>query len=643
MGIRGLARADLTVRQIQGQVLWPGARARRSGAITGEIEGLRRGAFVVDRSRFAADMIDRQTVALTVTATGSGALRGLDLTARTAWTSTSARIRWTRLRVRTPHSTWRFRPSTLGYQQGRLQLEDLHAWSASGTVRGHADIDVERPLGPRSRAAIRIDQFDLAAVTGLLPDGPFVPAGEVSGAFRLDGSRPLIDLRADLRRLRWHPSWPEITADIFARIDEREVRASAFAKGRTGGLIRVAGRGRALERWPSDWRSITLDALRQLNVGFDIDLEAWPPLADAIEGVEGRATGRVHIGPGARVASFEMNARALRAANLPNISMLQLSAEGRADALRATARATIGEHRASSITARIEHGLPELLRRSDWTSLRGQFNASVDGFPLKLLRFRFDPADAAPVSGRITVRARGRNDRRGPLVVALAEGHDVRLRPDAPPIQLGAQGYLTERVASATATLSAPELGDHRVAVRARLPSDRHASVLDRVDSVSWDSKGLKVAALRAFGVDVGSLRGRIDFRADSRRGLSVATATVAARALQLSPAVAPVDVTAFANADAGRIRIDALTRLGGAVLARAKAKLSLGLTDAIRMPATVGSTPLQVELRSDRFPLARALVDAADRRGRRRSALRSVEPGRNPRPTRGSRPDDRR
>ena len=629
IAVENLRTSAGRARRVDATVRWQGDAAAPTAEIDAAVHGYRHGSVNVHAGRVHAAVASGRQATLTLTATAAPPLGGLDVVATAVRTATATQMQWSRLVWRAPSATWNVKPGHLTYAGHRLEVPSFDARARSGTIRGRIDLDVRHPLGPRSAFELDLDDLDMATLTGLVPGARSQPRGTIDAILRFDGRRPRVAVRADLRRVGWSPSVPRLTSQIRARLTAQDAQIVAIAHGRRWGTAKLNARARPPRDWrqPSAWAQLPPSSVQRLAASVDVNLDGLPALQQWIPGLEGRARADVDLGPGAEALSATVTA-SLRAPNAPDIRRLVIKARGDAHTVDAEAKAEIGQHRASSLKARLEHGLPTLLAAPSLSTLRGYFRADVVGFPVKLLGLRAPSApDGDPISGEITVRAQGGHGAHGPILVGFARGQDIRLVASAPPIRVAAQGHLNRYVTTATATFSAPELGRHRIAVRARTPGAVAArgpspnTWVDRIDALSIRSDSLAVSALRAFGVATAHVQGRIDARLHTGRALSNATATVAVHRLQLSPAVAPIDLKATLTEGPRGVDVAGQARLGAARLLAARGRVPAGLAELVGLIAPASrteggsSTPLAFSFEGRGFPLARAFIDAADRR----------------------------
>ena len=616
-----LAFATTQIRRLKTEWRWRPQARRYRARVEGRVRGLRRGAIDIEAASFVAHTDDANETMLTATATGAqGPIRGIDLTAQLNRTSTTTRLRWTHLTWRSPRTTWRVRPGRLLHRKDRLSVPEFEAWSESGVVRGSVDIDPRTPLGPRSRVKLHVDHLDLATLTGVAPQLSTAPVGELSARVEVDGRRSAIGVRADVARMRWRPGWPAVSGHTAFTANATDARWVADLAGPEWGNVSLDSRfHRPAEAHSfADWAQPSLSDLRSGSMRFDLNLADWPDDVVPV-GLGGQVSGRIDLGAGLESMSAKLDASTLTAADLPVFKTVSLTAKGTSRSIEARARAEIGSHRASTIVARLRHGLPELIRGIPRADLRGQFRADVDGFPVELLRLRVEPDAAKPVSGRLTVRARGGHSEHGPILVGFIRGRDLRIIDGAPALDLAAQGHLNRRVTTATATLTAPELGRHRASIRLRTPDLENrpydlAALIPHLQSVAVRSDNVRLSFLRALGFEAPSLRGRLNARLRAGPGLRRLTAAVSARHVQLSRAVAPLDLQVLLTDQDDGVGISARSVLGGAPFLSMVGRMPIGLRPllAARDPARI---PIRAEITSARFPLARAMIDSADRR----------------------------
>ncbi len=613
---------EVTIGAAQVYLRWSGSSRRRHLSVTGQLRGLEYRALHIDEGNVVAGFHDGHKLALTMTATGTGPIRGLALQATAECHRTRTSVRWTRLQWRAPGTTWNLEPGGLEYVDGRLHAPRVFARSPHGQLTAHLDVDLTAPLGADSKAELRVDRLDLGALSGLLPMTRPLPSGEVEAQLRFDGQRPEAFVQVDLRRLRVAPSRPPVFARVVGRVTSAEGRLTLLAHGREWGLIQ----GQVRTEPPSPWRSVagwqppTVARLRRARLVFDLDLTHLPTDGAPIDGLRGRVKGHFRLGRGAETISMHIEGRSITGAGLTSPIALDLAVQGTSDAVDAEAMVGVGSHRASVLAAHLRHGLPALLGGIAPEDLRGDFRAHVDALPLEPLRLRLGPdPKKRPISGTLTLRAQGGQGTRGPLMDGFARMDDVRLDPRTPPMAMAVQGRLNRFVTTATATFSAPELGRHRLSVRARTPEAWPAhdllTLLERhIQTLSLVSTDVALSAVRSVGGIPAEGQGTLQARIRAGPGLKRVRAQVSAVDLQMSPAVAPLSLAAHLTATSRGMTLRSSTTLGRARLASLDAHTPARLTDLLRAPASVWNRPVTARVVS-RYPLQEAWVDAADQR----------------------------
>ena len=615
--------ASIKARRMAGRFRWHHNLGHDRLRVTGRGAGWTSGPIHLHRVNFDARILDGRRARLTLTATGSDPLRRLELAGSAIRVRDGVRARWSRLRVGTPTATWRVSPGRVAWTGRRLRIFAVQARSARSRLYAEGDLDVGGPLGPRSRFEVRLKRFDLRTLSGLHPLYSSA-SGDMNVHLAWSGRHSTFTGQVELDDVRWRRFWPSLSGSISAQARPDDLQLAVTAKGPAWGRVRLKARAsrpkRPHARLPHAGPG--LDALRNLDLGFDVKLGALARVAPQIGNIDGRAYGRLQLGPAGRTASFAVHAPSLGPPSGPLITNVRVMANATPRAVEGEAAAVFGDRGTMLITARLGHGLRALFPLPSLSDLRGQFRFDVDRFPLALLGLRLDPsAHREPVTGDVTVRARGGLSDRGPVFVAFARAPDLRLTNDVPPIRLATQGHLDRSTATATAAISAIDLGQHSVAVRVRTPLSLEPSPLrwngiaERVVSVAVRSNDVAVSAIRALGLDPGRTRGRLEARLSAGPGLHTATATIAARGLRISPAMAPLDITTVLTGDDQKTALHARTILGGARLLRAEAQLPIGWTRLITADRIDPKWPVAVDVESSRFPLRLAWNDPADRR----------------------------
>ena len=520
-------------------------------------------------------------------------------------------IEWRRMSVETPAAVWTATAGIARLRPTRATIAGLAFRSDRAVLGAEADIALKDPLGRHSTATVDLVDFDLSKLAGLHPAIVARPRGVLAGQLRFNGAKREIDAQFALRRARWSPSWPAVSAWLGAHINAQQAVIQTSARGREWGRIAAHADVLAPEDWarPNAWFERGLVPVRAVDADWDIDLAALLPTRLTA----GATEGRLRMGPGARRMTAHFVATDVRATDLPRLSRVDADLSSTDSGIKADLTASIEGRRALTARGSIDSQVPELLRRP-LTMHTARFDARIDAFPLELLAVPSPVAKNERIAGRVSLRATGELGRKGPTLKAQLDARQIQLSGQTPPIQVTVAADTNGDRMSATVSASAPELGEHHGELQGDLPADTDvASLLNGLQSVRFDGQGLKLSAVGALS-GAGDLDGEVAFGMSAGPGLRAMTATLTASNVRLHRALAPADLRTQLVQTATGTAWAAHLSLGSAPLLTARAATPLTIRQTLLDGAVDTSASLSAEVRSAGYPIGEALADARHR-----------------------------
>ena len=541
-----------------------------------------------------------------------GALTLGDIDARTRLATGPQRVAidWSRLEWKAPATTWTSTAGRVRLAGKRLTVDNLHLSSDLGRLQARADLVLDAPLGPHSKASIALKQLDLRSLTGLHPSIAARPRGTVTGTVRFDGAQKDVDFELDVRRARWSRAWPTISARARGDVSSDRARVTASGWGAAWGQARVVLDVAAPTKWrqPAHWAATRAQALRKLDSTFDLKLRGLN--AATFQG--GYAKGSLQITAGARRVQADIQTANIAVKGLPEIGAAALQVESGQQTVKLNATASIQKRRALKVQAVVHAPLVTVLERP-WRTLRAELEATSDRFPIEVLGLRppwGEPslqARRAPISGELSLHAHGRLSPAGPRMRADLRLRRVHLNRATPPITLDLMAEASTKTASATLSLTAPELGEHRARLLARMPKAFDiASIAPYVQLLELDSNKVSLAAVGSIaGID--GLAGTFGAEVAASDGLRSVTAQVDVKRVTVHPAVSAFDLTARITESSTQTTVRSTVLVDGHRFLRARLETPRPIVDALGGP--VNGWPLAGRIESQDFPLSSALV----------------------------------
>ena len=597
------------------------------GRLSGGSSKIERLRLVAERLKLAALAPDQLSGVVTATITAKGPVDAPTLTSRltarqlsvaplqigdiSAQVSVDPRpkgldVRWSEIRWAAPRAVWTSTAGSARLADNRLKVRDLVLTSDAGALRARADIRLDDPIGPRSSALVELSNLRLRAFAGLHPEFVTRPRGRVSGRLQLNGEEPSLNLDLDLRRARLTPRWPTTSARIKASVDERRAALNAKFNGPAWGYVRATADLPAPDAWrdPNAWTARKWDAIGKIATRFDVDLAGLDPGTFR----SGSARGAATVADRGRQVSANITADGLKTEGLPRLTRLTLSAQSSARSIVAAVAATVEDRPALTAEVTLGGRLPDLLERP-LAAVPAKGQANVEDFPIALLQLR--PFGPKPITGRITVRASGRNGPRGPRLDADVTAKAVLLTPDVPPIEAKVRTRIDERTLTASVTAVAAELGDHRLELRAPTARLGQSNLIQHLERVSYEGRDVSLAAATSLAGAV-PISGSARLRVDAGPGLSGLTAQLSLRNAAVARALSKADVDVRLTGSSTQSSALATVDLNGARLVTARLSTPLTVRRAIRGRLDSASIPIRAALTSPGFPVQRALRDPA-------------------------------
>ncbi|MEO1335708.1 MAG: hypothetical protein AAFV29_08685, partial [Myxococcota bacterium] len=444
--------------------------------------------------------------------------------------------RWSNLKWQAPSSVWTSTSGVVQIRAGRLSSPDFSFRSARGVLRGRAHLDLSDPIGLRSTAALHLENFQLAALKGIHPSLRNAQ-GTLHGHVRVNGQQA-VGVELDVRESQWSESWPETNARIRGTVGATAADVDIALNGRAWGRAQLKGKMQAPKAWrePSAWTAEPWTRLEHFNTTFDIDLHRLQPGTFRAGATQGAVTLRRE---GRRVRAT-VEAEAIDVEGLPRVSRLTLSAASKGRHIETTVSADVEDRPALRAEGIVHTNIPNIVARH-WTQIPIDLTANIDRFPLALLNVT--SLTTEPMTGRFSMKANLQNGKGRPKLDATAQLQQVELTPGAPPVNANVELYSDATTASVAATLDAPELGRHRLNLRARRPKKFDALGIARgIESLHYRGHGVQLAAVGELS-QIDDLAGQIDMQLEGSPGLEQVRGLISARKAAVGKTVAPADI----------------------------------------------------------------------------------------------------